>query len=60
MACSRLTVTPSIRPRVDYDLTELGISLREPVKALGDWAIEHIGCIRAAQQRFDKIADGKA
>ena len=53
------TVTPSIPPRVDYELTELGISLREPVKALGDWAIEHIGCIRAAQQKFDKIADAK-
>ena len=51
------TVTPSIPPRVDYELTELGVSLREPVKALGDWAIEHIGCIRAAQERFDKAAD---
>ena len=51
------TVTPSIPPRVDYELTELGISLRAPVKALGDWAIEHIGCIRAAQERFDSAAD---
>ena len=50
-------VTPTIPPRVDYELTELGISLREPVKALGDWAIAHIGCIRAAQERFDKAAD---
>ena len=47
------TVTPSIPPRVDYELTELGVGLRAPVKALGEWAIEHIGCIRAAQQRFD-------
>jgi DNA-binding HxlR family transcriptional regulator len=53
------TVTPSIPPRVDYELTELGISLREPVKALGDWAIAHIDCIRAAQVRFDAIADAK-
>ena len=53
------TVTPSIPPRVDYELTDLGISLREPVKALGDWAIEHIACIRAAQERYDKVADGK-
>ena len=53
------TVTPIIPPRVDYELTELGISLREPVKALGDWAIAHIGCIRAAQQRFDAVADAK-
>ena len=51
------TVTPSIPPRVDYELTDLGISLREPVKALGDWAIEHIGCIRAAQERFDEVRD---
>ena len=52
------TVTPTIPPRVDYELTELGISLREPVKALGEWAIEHIGCIRAAQARFDAERDG--
>ncbi len=52
------TVTPTIPPRVDYELTELGISLRQPVKALGDWAIEHIGCIRAAQQKFDQAAEG--
>ena len=48
------TVTPTITPRVDYELTELGASLREPVKALGEWAIAHIDCIRAAQQRFDE------
>jgi DNA-binding HxlR family transcriptional regulator len=50
-------VTPSIPPRVDYTLTELGVSLREPVKALGEWAIAHIACIRAAQQRFDAKLD---
>jgi DNA-binding HxlR family transcriptional regulator len=47
------TLTPTIPPRVDYELTELGHSLREPVQALGQWAIAHIDCIRAAQQRFD-------
>ena len=53
------TVTASIPPRVDYELTELGASLRAPVKALGDWAIAHIACIRAAQVRFDARADAK-
>ncbi len=48
------TVEPTVPPRVTYELTELGQSLREPVKALGDWAIQHIACIRAAQQRFDE------
>jgi len=38
-------------------MTEFGISLRELVKALGDWAIEHIGCIRASQVTFDAAAD---
>ena len=51
------TVTPTIPPRVDYELTELGISLRLPVKALGEWAIAHIACIRAAQEKFDSAAD---
>jgi DNA-binding HxlR family transcriptional regulator len=54
------TVTPTIPPRVDYELTELGCSLREPVRALGDWAIEHIACIRAAQERFDALEDEAA
>jgi len=53
------TVTPTIPPRVDYQLTDLGVSLRQPVRALGEWAIEHIGCIRAAQQRFDRAVDAK-
>ena len=47
------TVTPSIPPRVDYELTELGQSLREPVQALGAWAMAHIESIHAAQARFD-------
>jgi DNA-binding HxlR family transcriptional regulator len=54
------TVTPTIPPRVDYELTEIGDSLREPVKGLGQWAIAHIDCIRAAQQRFDEAADESA
>ncbi|WP_343345743.1 helix-turn-helix domain-containing protein [Sphingomicrobium sp. XHP0239] len=51
------TVTASIPPRVDYALTDLGRSLTAPVKALGDWAIEHIDCIRAAQSRYDARED---
>jgi len=52
------TVTPTIPPRVDYELTELGVSLREPVKALGEWAIEHIACIRTAQEKYDSATAG--
>ena len=52
-------VTPSIPPRVDYELTELGVSLREPVQRLGAWAMAHIDCIRAAQQRYDAEQDAE-
>ncbi|HTN61576.1 MAG TPA: helix-turn-helix domain-containing protein [Devosia sp.] len=35
------TVTPSIPPRVDYELTDLGRDLLVPVRALGQWATEN-------------------
>jgi DNA-binding HxlR family transcriptional regulator len=47
------TVTPSIPPRVDYELTELGRSLLEPVRALGEWAIVNRTTVDAARQSFD-------
>ncbi len=48
------TVTPTNPPRVDYELTDLGRSLRCPVHALGTWAIEHIDTIEAARKEFDR------
>jgi DNA-binding HxlR family transcriptional regulator len=47
------TVFPTIPPRVDYELTPLGRSLLEPVKALGEWALKHIGKIETARNKFD-------
>ncbi|HEY2756443.1 MAG TPA: helix-turn-helix domain-containing protein [Pseudolabrys sp.] len=47
------TVYPTIPPRVDYELTELGRSLLVPVKSLGDWALQNRPAIQAARQRFD-------
>ncbi|HEU4499757.1 MAG TPA: helix-turn-helix domain-containing protein [Sphingomicrobium sp.] len=47
------TVTPTIPPRVDYELTELGQSLLKPVLGLANWALENVGAIHAAQGRFD-------
>jgi DNA-binding HxlR family transcriptional regulator len=51
------TVTPSIPPRVDYELTDLGQSLRGPVMALAEWAIANIPVIHAAHARFDAEHD---
>lgn len=50
------TVHPTTPPRVDYALTELGLSLRGPVEAIGRWAVEHEARIAAAQARFDADA----
>jgi DNA-binding HxlR family transcriptional regulator len=50
------TVFPTIPPRVDYELTNLGRSLWKPVEALGSWAREHLTEIDAAKRRFDERA----
>jgi DNA-binding HxlR family transcriptional regulator len=55
----RRTVTPTIPPRVDYELTDMGHSLLKPVTALADWALQHVGQIHAAQSRFDAVQDAR-
>jgi DNA-binding HxlR family transcriptional regulator len=45
-------VFPTIPPRVDYELTDLGRSLWKPVEALGSWAREHLTEIETAKRRF--------
>jgi DNA-binding HxlR family transcriptional regulator len=47
------TVFPTIPPRVDYELTDLGRSLFPPIDALGAWAFENRHEIEAARARFD-------
>ena len=48
------TVFPTIPPRVDYELTDLGHGLCKPVEALGKWAHEHQTDIEGARARFDR------
>jgi len=50
-------VTPSIPPRVDYALTELGRSLQKPICGLATWAMDHVEDIHAAQANFDAEHD---
>ncbi|MCX4627138.1 MULTISPECIES: winged helix-turn-helix transcriptional regulator [unclassified Streptomyces] len=45
------TVYPTIPPRVEYDLTELGRSLAEPITALRHWTETHINEIERARAR---------
>jgi len=47
------TVTPSIPPRVDYELTRLGRSLEIPIRTLGQWAFDNSAALDAARAKFD-------
>ena len=51
------TVTPTIPPRGDYELTELGHSLQKPITGLAQWALDNVGAIHEAQAVFDAEAD---
>jgi DNA-binding HxlR family transcriptional regulator len=48
------TQFPTIPPRVDYELTQLGRSLWDAVKPLGKWAQGHVKHIAKARAAFDK------
>lgn len=46
------TVTPSIPPRVDYELTELGHDLQKPLNMLGQWALDNRPRVLEARGRY--------
>lgn len=47
------TVFPTVPPRVDYELTDLGRGLSDPVMKLGAWAHQHLPDIDTARKNFD-------
>jgi DNA-binding HxlR family transcriptional regulator len=50
------TVHPTVPPRVEYALTELGRTLLVPLSALADWAQTHRENILAARAYYDARA----
>lgn len=46
---------PTIPPRVDYTLTDLGRSLWQVVNPLGEWARRHVLDLQAARESFDEL-----
>jgi DNA-binding HxlR family transcriptional regulator len=50
---SQRMLTLTVRARVDYELTELGRSLLDPLNALTAWANAHRGDIQAAREQHD-------
>ncbi|MFE3178036.1 winged helix-turn-helix transcriptional regulator [Amycolatopsis nivea] len=47
-------VLPTSPVGVEYSLTPLGESLREPFGRLYDWTVAHTGEIHESQQRYDE------
>jgi DNA-binding HxlR family transcriptional regulator len=50
-------VFPTIPPRVDYELTDLGCALLVPVGALGDWVAQNQARIDRAREDYDSRPD---
>jgi DNA-binding HxlR family transcriptional regulator len=47
-------VYPVVPPKVEYQLTELGMSLVEPLATLGEWAYQHLGDVKTAIEAYDE------
>jgi DNA-binding HxlR family transcriptional regulator len=45
---------PTVPPRVEYRLTELGQTLEEPLAAVRDWAERHINAVESARLEYDR------
>lgn len=48
---------PTIPPKVEYNLTEMGESFRDPVKILGKWALDNLAKIDEARETYDEKAN---
>ncbi|MFF0066943.1 winged helix-turn-helix transcriptional regulator [Streptomyces sp. NPDC005279] len=53
----RRTIHPEIPPRVEYEITELGATLREPLVALKNWSISHMSDVMEARAAYDSRGD---
>ena len=52
------TVYPTVPPRVEYELTTLGRTLREPLGVIAKWARTYRPAIERAQALFDAANAG--
>jgi DNA-binding HxlR family transcriptional regulator len=53
------TIHAEMPPRVEYALTDLGRSLREPLTAVQSWAEANVDQVLANRDRADAAAEGK-
>lgn len=53
------TAYPEIPPRVEYELTDLGRTLFEPLAACRAWAEKNLAKLIAAREEFESRADSQ-
>jgi DNA-binding HxlR family transcriptional regulator len=51
------TIYAEVPPRVEYELTSLGQSLKKPLDQVRKWAEQHIDQIYSAQHQYDMRSD---
>jgi DNA-binding HxlR family transcriptional regulator len=52
------TIYAEVPPRVEYELTSLGLSLLEPIAVNRRWAEAHLEDVLAARERWDAATSG--
>lgn len=52
------TYHPTIPPKVEYNLSEMGQSFRKPASALGCWALDNLAKIDVARAAYDDGING--
>jgi DNA-binding HxlR family transcriptional regulator len=52
-------VYPTTPPKVEYRLTQMGVSLAEQGRELGGWAESHLATLSASRAAFDAKARGE-
>ena len=53
-------VQSTVPLHVEYELTDLGLSLEEPLSAVRDWAERHINDLEKARATYDETASTSA
>lgn len=49
------TVHAEVPPRVEYELTDAGRSLRDPLRVLAQWAAAHMDDVMASRRTYDAV-----
>lgn len=51
------SVYPTVPPRVEYALTDLGVSAGQLTGTIADWSVAHVHEILAARRSYDELAE---